>query len=73
MTSPASLKRKVSSGKLSAYTTGDFDVTLFDNKMVEDYELKLNRLGHDTPLSVEGAGARIDVLFFPFRIESCAG
>lgn len=73
ITAPASLKRKVSSGNLSAYTTGDFDITLFNNKMVEDYELNSNQIAIDTPVSVEKAGARIDVLFFPFRVESCAG
>lgn len=73
MTAPASIKRKVSSGSLSAYTTGDFDITLFNNKMVEDYELNSNQIAIDTPVAVECAGARVDVLFFPFRIESCSG
>lgn len=69
LTVPSSIKRKVRDGELSSYTTGDYDVVIFDGKLVSGFDDQSSKVAFDIPDSVDRAGAKIETLFFPFKIE----
>ncbi len=59
--------------KVSAYTIGDNDITLYDEKMLSDYIKANPEDERDQGLLVESAGAELEVITFPFRVDSTAG
>lgn len=69
LTVPPSIKRKVKNGELSSYTTGDYDVVVFDGKLVSEFDDNSSKKAFDVPDSVSRAEAKIETLFFPFKIE----
>lgn len=63
-------------GKVSTYTTGDNNITMFDKRKVDAYIESLGfRENHNDErcTEVEKAGSDTRVFRFPFAIESTAG
>ena len=73
---PESLKKKGKAQKISSYTIGDSDVTVFDEEKLNAWKNEQSfRLGYEADVGqmVGNADAELYNLVFPFSVESTAG
>ena len=71
-TAPESMRNKARSKKLSSFTIGDYDITVYDEGKCRTYEDD-HREAPDKGVCVFNSGSELFNLKFPFQIESTAG
>jgi len=71
-TAPTSIRNKSRLKKLSSFTIGDDDVTVYDEEKCREYE-NIQREAPDKGACVYYSESELFSLKFPFDIESTAG